>query len=86
MKKLEFYKEYISYLEWRLENNKINKGEYSLLKFSRNQYDTFIKKLETNEDFNTKIREVVKCENRNNNIEKVIESDKIKDFFDEFDF
>jgi hypothetical protein len=76
MKNEELYKEYISYLEWRLEKNQINKGKLSLLKMSRQSFDDFKNRLESDDTFNNMILEIMKTENRDK---------KIEDIFDDFD-
>jgi flagellar motor component MotA len=98
MKKLEFYEEYLIYLNWRLDENQINKGKFSLLKISKSEYDKFIRRLEIDETFNKKIVEMVISGNRDRKLEEIIEeeilledsknidiSKKIDDFFSEFD-
>ena len=98
MKDLEFYEEYLLYLNWRLNENQINKGKFSLLKISKSEYDNFIKRLEIDETFNKKIVEMVRAENRDKKLEEIIEeeilfddnlsedsSQKLDDFFSEFD-
>lgn len=85
MKELEFYTEYIEYLNWRLENKQISKGKLSLLKISKSEYDKFIKKLETNEKFNKKIISIITSEKRDKIITDVISDNEIDDFFDDFD-
>lgn len=90
MKELEFYKEYIEYLDWRLNEGQINKGKYALSKISKSSYDTFIKRLENDETFNEKICRILTIESRDKKIDDIIheevdESDEIDDFFDEFD-
>lgn len=97
MKDLEFYEEYLLYLNWRLNENQINKGKFSLLKISKSEYDKFIKRLETDETFNKKIVEMIRAENRDKKLEEIIEEDlfedsknmdssqKLDDFFSEFD-
>lgn len=97
MKDLEFYEEYLLYLNWRLNENQINKGKFSLLKISKSEYDKFIKRLETDETFNKKIVEMIRAENRDKKLEEIIEeelfddsknmdsSEKLDDFFSEFD-
>lgn len=92
MKNLEFYEEYLIYLDWRLNEGKINKGKYSLFKISKSEYDKFIKRLESDETFNKKIVEIIRSESRDKKIVEIIEEDtsterseKIDDFFDEFD-
>ena len=76
MKNDELYLEYVNYLDWRLENKKINKGKYSLLKMSRQSFDDFKIRLENDETFNDMIIELMKTE---------IRDKKINDIFDEFD-
>jgi len=76
MKNDELYLEYQTYLEWRLSQNKINKGKYSLLKMSRTAFDDFKTRLENDETFNDMIIEIMKSESRDK---------KIDDIFDDFD-
>jgi hypothetical protein len=76
MKNDELYTEYISYLDWRLNENKINKGKYALLKISRTAFEEFKFKLENDETFNLKMIEIVRMESRDK---------KIDDIFDDFD-
>jgi len=94
MKDLEFYEEYLQYLNWRLDEKQINKGKFSLLKISKSEYDKFIKRLEIDETFNKKIVEMIRAENRDKKLEDIIENDesiiedgseKLDDFFSEFD-
>lgn len=94
MKDLEFYEEYLQYLNWRLDEKQINKGKFSLLKISKSEYDKFIKRLEIDETFNKKIVEMIRAENRDKKLENIIENDesiiedgseKLDDFFSEFD-
>ena len=76
MKNDELYPEYINYLDWKLNEKKINKGKYSLLKMSRTAFDDFKNRLENDETFNDMIIEIMKTENRDK---------KIEDIFKEFD-
>lgn len=95
MKDLEFYEEYLQYLNWRLDEKQINRGKYSLLRISKSEYDKFIKRLEIDETFNKKIVEMIRAENRDKKLEDIIEkndesiiedgSEKLDDFFSEFD-
>ena len=85
MKELEFYPEYIEYLNWRLETKQISKGKFSLLKISKSEYDKFINKLETNENFNKKIISIITSEKRDKVITGIISDNEIDDFFDDFD-
>lgn len=90
MKNLEFYEEYLIYLDWKLNENKINKGKYSLLKISKSEYDKFIKRLESDETFNEKVVELIRAESRDKKLNQIVDnkdddSEKLDDFFDEFD-
>jgi len=76
MKSEELYREYVTYLDWRLSNSQISKGKWSLLKISRQSFDDFKLKLENDETFNDKIIEIMKTE---------IRDQKIEDIFDDFD-
>jgi hypothetical protein len=76
MKNDELYKEYISYLDWKLNENKINKGKYSLLKMSRTSFEDFKIRLENDDTFNDMIMYIMKSE---------IRDKKIDDIFDDFD-
>jgi signal transduction histidine kinase len=85
---LEFYKDYITYQQWRLENGKISKGKFSLLKISEPEYLKFIKRLEEEELFNEKVVEIIRVETRDSKINEIISSNTDKEmdnFFDEFD-
>ena len=73
MKDLEFYEEYLQYLNWRLYEKQINRGKYSLLRISKSEYDKFIKRLEIDETFNKKIVEMIRAENRDKKLENIIE-------------
>lgn len=84
MKNLEFYNEYIQYLNWRLEKGEINKGKYSLLKISNSSYDSFLKRLQSDEIFNEKVIKIVLSNNRDSRIDEIINQPKnIEDLFDE---
>jgi hypothetical protein len=76
MKNDELYPEYISYLDWRLNESQISKGKYSLLKISKDAFEDFKTKLENDETFNNKMIEIVRAEMRDK---------KIDDIFDDFD-
>ena len=98
----DFYPEYLTYLNWKLNEGQINKGKFSLLKMSKTSFDDFKKKLETDEHFNNKIIQICKLEIRDKKIEEVIGKDddnffedldnlevdnkKIDDIFDDLDF
>jgi len=88
MTELEFYEDYITYQQWRLENGKISKGKFSLLKISEPEYLKFIKRLEEEELFNEKVVEIIRVETRDSKINEIISSNTDKEmdnFFDEFD-
>lgn len=95
MKNLEFYTEYVQYLEWRLNKGQINSGKLSLLKISESGYNSFVRRLEKDENFNNKIITIIRTENRDKKIDEIIGEDlkneiieddiKIDDLFDEFD-
>jgi len=76
MKNDELYKEYITYLDWKLSESKINKGKYSLLKMSRTAFEDFKIRFDNDETFSDVIIELMKTENRDK---------KIEDIFDDFD-
>ena len=76
MKNDVLYLEYVTYLEWKLNNNKINKGKYSLLKMSRQSFDNFKNRFENDETFSDMIIEIMKSE---------IRDKKIDDIFDDID-
>ena len=81
----DFYPEYLTYLDWRLNEGQINKGKWSLLKMSKTSFDDFKKKLETDEHFNSKIIQVCKSETRDKKIDDVLEDNIIPDLDDFFD-
>lgn len=78
------YKEYLLYLDNRLNEGEIKRGKYSLLKISKQSFDEFIYKLENDEKFNDKIVKMVRVDQRDKNIDDIINSEKIDDIFDEF--
>jgi nitrate/TMAO reductase-like tetraheme cytochrome c subunit len=82
MKELEFYEEYIFYLDWRLSEKQITKGKYSLFKISKSEYDKFIKRLENDEKFNEKFVKLLQAEKRDEKIDSLI-SDDVFDDLDE---
>lgn len=76
MKNEELFLEYHTYLDWRLNQNQISKGKYSLLKMSRQSFEQFKIKLVNDPTFNDRIIELMKTEVRDK---------KIDDIFDEID-
>jgi uncharacterized membrane-anchored protein YjiN (DUF445 family) len=85
MKELDFYEEYMFYLDWRLNEGQITKGKYSLFKISKSEYDKFIKRLETDESFNEKFVKLLQSEKRDEKIESIINDDFFKDL-EEFEY
>jgi hypothetical protein len=95
MKNENLYTEYVAYLDWRLNENQISKGKYSILKISRTSFDDFRKKIESDSEFNKKIRNLYKSDIREKKINDIIKDidllnvssdNKIDDFFDDFNF
>lgn len=82
MKELDFYEEYIFYLDWRLNEGKITRGKYSLFKISKSEYDKFIKRLETDENFNEKFIKLLQSEKRDEKIESIINDEFFEDLED----
>lgn len=81
----DFYPEYLTYLDWRLNEGQINKGKWSLLKMSKSSFDDFKKKLESDEHFNNKVIQICRTEVRDKKIVEIVET-KIDDgFFDDLD-
>ena len=80
----DFYPEYLTYLDWRLNEKQINKGKWSLLKMSKASFEEFKKKLETDEHFNKKIIQICKSEIRDKKIDEVLEDNVSSDFDDFF--
>jgi len=77
MKNEELYPEYLTYLDNKLNESKISKGKYSLLKISRSSFNDFIIRFEKDELFKQSIIELHKSETRDK---------KIDDIFDDIDF
>jgi beta-galactosidase/beta-glucuronidase len=75
MKNEELYKEYVTYLDWRLNESQISRGKWSLLKISKTSFDDFKVRIENDETFNDMIIELMKTE---------IRDKKIDDIFDDF--
>ena len=76
MKKDDLYQDYLNYLDFRLKENQINKGKYSLLKISSNGFEEFKKMFENDEPFRQKVLKIKISE---------IRDKKIDDIFDDFD-
>jgi hypothetical protein len=77
MKNEELYPEYSTYLDNKLNESKISRGKYSLLKISRTSFNDFIIRFEKDELFRKSIIELHKSE---------IRDKKIDDIFDDIDF
>ena len=77
MKNEELYPEYLTYLDNKLNESKISRGKYSLLKISRSSFNDFITRFEKEELFRKSIIELHKSE---------IRDKKIDDIFDDIDF
>lgn len=76
MKKDDLYQDYLNYLDFRLKENQINKGKYSLLKISNNGFEEFKKMFENDEPFRQKVIKIKISE---------IRDKKIDDIFDDID-
>ena len=76
MKKDYLYQDYLNYLDFRLKENQINKGKYSLLKISSNGFEEFKKMFENDEPFRQKVLKIKISE---------IRDKKIDDIFDDID-
>jgi hypothetical protein len=76
MKNDDLYQDYLNYLDFRLKENQINKGKYSLLKISNNGFEEFKKMFENDEPFRQKVLKIKISE---------IRDKKIDDIFDDID-
>jgi hypothetical protein len=76
MKNDELYPLYLSYLDWQLNEYKINRGKWSLLKISNSKFEEFKTRFENDELFSDRILELYKSE---------IRDKKIDDIFDDID-
>ena len=76
MKKDDLYQDYLNYLDFRLKENQINKGKYSLLNISSNGFEEFKKMFENDELFRQKVLKIKISE---------IRDKKIDDIFDDID-
>ncbi len=57
MKNDELYPHYITYLDSQLNESKINKGKWALLKISNSKFEDFKWRFENDELFNERILE-----------------------------
>lgn len=76
MKEDKLYEDYLSYLNYRLNEAEITKGKYSLLKISSESFSSFKFRFENEEHFREKILKI--------KVSK-IRDEKIDDIFDDFD-
>ncbi len=76
MKNDELYPLYLTYLDWQLNESKINRGKWSLLKISNSKFGEFKIRFENDELFSDRILELYKSE---------IRDKKIDDIFDDID-
>lgn len=76
MKNEKEYEYYLNYLGNRLNEGKISKGKYSLLKISTSSFEEFKVRFQNDELFSKKIIEMNRSECRDK---------KIDDIFDDFD-
>jgi len=76
MKNDELYPIYLSYLHLQLNESKINKGKWALLKISSSKFKEFKTRFENDELFSDRILELYKSE---------IRDKKIDDIFDDID-
>ena len=71
MKNDKLYPYYVVYLENFLEKDMISLGSQSLTKISRDAFESFKIRLETDEHFNKKIIELYKLEMRDKKIDNI---------------
>lgn len=76
MKNDVIYPIFVNYLELQVNEGKLSKGKFSLLKMSSSYFESFKKNFETDELFKNKVLENWKVEVRDK---------KIDDIFDDFD-
>ena len=77
MKEHELYPFFLLFLNEKMEQLRISKSYYSLMKLSSSAFDDFKFKFENDELFNKKILELNKSELRDKKIDDI--------FYDEFD-
>lgn len=76
MKEHSLYSFYFKYLNCQLNQSKISKGQFALLKISSSKFEDFTMKFESDELFKNKVIKICMAESRDK---------KIDDIFDEFD-
>lgn len=67
---------YIGYLEWLLENKKINKGAYELLRIAQFNYDEYENRFLNEEAFREKQIQINKIELRDSKIQELIDENR----------
>lgn len=75
MKNDIIYPFYITYLHFRLNENKISKGAFSLLKMSSEPFENFKFKYENDENFRNKILDMRKANLRDQKIDDIFKDD-----------
>jgi hypothetical protein len=73
MKKDEIYPSYITYLNNRLNENKISKGSFALLKMSRDSFNDFKYKYENDDKFKNQIDDLERSEIRDKRIDDIFD-------------
>jgi hypothetical protein len=76
MKDDKLYAEYLNYLNWRLNESQISKGEFSLSKISESKFNQFKKRFEEDELFSELVVKIHTTINRDK---------KLDDIFDDID-
>jgi hypothetical protein len=71
MKDDKLYPFYVVYLDWQLNESKINKGKYSLFRISNSKFDEFKSRFDNDELFSDKIIELYKSEIRDKKIDNI---------------
>jgi hypothetical protein len=74
MKNDKLYEDYLNYLDFRLEKSQISRGKWSLLKISKQGFESFKLNFENDEHFRNKIIKIKISKDRDK---------KISDIFDE---
>ncbi len=72
MKNDPLYNLYLDYLNFRLFENQINSGRYSLLKISLSSFNDFKRRFENDKPFNKKIIELYRVELRDKKIDEIL--------------
>jgi hypothetical protein len=72
MKNDPLYNLYLDYLNFKLFENQINSGRYSLLKISLSSFNDFKRRFENDKPFNKKIIELYRVELRDKKIDEIL--------------